>query len=398
MGHLSDINSGFKSTESTKNIPEIGIGMLGYSFMGKAHTNAFRTIPFILSPPPAIPKLVAICGRDKMKVADAADKFGYQGYYTDWRKMIEDEKIQLFDNGGPNNLHAESSIEALKAGKHVLCEKPMARTAEEGWRMLDVARKYQAKHMVAFNYRFVPAIRFLRSLIENGTFGKLYHFRASYLQDWLIPRYETPRIWRLEKEKAGSGAMGDLGSHIIDLAHFLLGNVQSVNGMTQTFIDERPLPGNGELAKVDVDDAFISAVEFENGAMGILEGSRYATGRKNYQVIEINGEKGSARFNLERLNELQVCLHEDSSAQEGFKTILMTEAEHPWMDQWWPPGHIIGWEHTFVHEISHFLNCIAYNKEVGPYGATFEDGYRACVVSDAILQSARQGKVVDCEY
>ncbi len=253
--------------------------------------------------------------------------------------------------------------------------------------------------MVAFNYRFVPAIRQARNLIESGALGQIYHFRAMYLQEWIMPHYGEPLIWRVDKDVAGSGAIGDLGAHIIDLAHFLVGGMKSVSAMTRTFIDERPLSDGSGTGKVEVDDAFVATVEFENGAIGTLESSRFAGGRKNYEVLEINGEKGSIHFNLERLNELQVFwVGEEPKETQGFHNILITEDYHPWLDYWWPQGHIIGWEHTFVHEITHLLDCIANDKDVAPYGATFEDGYRAAVICDAIVESAATKKQVDIKY
>jgi len=379
--------------------PEVGVGMLGYAFMGKAHTNAYKKIPYMMYPPPAIPRLVAICGRNEEAVVEAASRYGYEGYYTDWRKMLADDRVQLFDNGGPNNMHAEPCIAAAQAGKHVLCEKPLARTAEEAKGMLDAVTKAGVKHMAAFNYRFVPAIRQALNLIESGALGQIYHFRAMYLQEWIMPHYGTPRIWRLDKKVAGSGALGDLGAHIIDLAHFLVGGVKSVSAMTRTFIDERPLPDGSGTGKVDVDDAFVAAIEFENGAIGTLEATRFGGGRKNYEVLEINGEKGSIHFNLERMNELQVFwVDEEPKETQGFHNVLISEAYHPWWENWWPHGHIIGWEHTFAHEITHLLDCIVNDRDVAPYGATFEDGYRAAVVCDAIAESAAAKKQVDIEY
>ena len=380
-------------------VPEIGVGMLGYAFMGKAHTNAYIKIPYMIYPPPALPRLVGICGRSEEAVAEAARRYGYEGYYIDWRKMLENDRIQLFDNGGPNNMHAEPCIAAALAGKHVLCEKPLARTADEAKHMLEAVTKAGVKHMVAFNYRFVPALRQARDLIESGALGQIYHFRAMYLQEWIMPHYGTSKIWRLDKKVAGSGAIGDLGAHIIDLGHFLVGGMKSVSAMTRTFVDERPLPDGGGTGKVDVDDAFVATVEFEKGAIGTLEATRFGGGRKNYQVIEINGEKGSIRFNLERMNELQVFwVGEEPRETQGFHNVLVTEAYHPWWENWWPHGHIIGWEHTFVHEIAHLLNCIVNDKDVAPYGATFEDGYRAAVVCDAIVASAVTKKQIDIKY
>lgn len=380
--------------------PEIGVGMLGYAFMGRAHSNAFKKLPYMMYPPPAIPRLVAICGRSEEATAEAARRFGYEGYYTDWRKMLENDAIQLFDNGGPNDTHADPCIMAAQAGKHILCEKPLARTAEESKKMLDAVKKANIKHMVAFNYRFVPAVRQIRNLIDSGALGQIYHWRAVYLQEWIMPHYDAPKWWRMDKKVAGSGAIGDLGAHIIDLAHYLVGGIKSIAGFTQTFIEERPLPDDpGKMGKVDVDDAFVAAAEFENGALGTFESTRFAGGRKNYNCFEINAEKGSIRFNLERLNELEVFwVDEEPKETQGFHDVLVTESYHPWWKNWWPQGHIIGWEHTFVHEITHLLDCIVNDKEVGPHGATFEDGYRAAVICDAIVESNKTGKRVDIKY
>jgi predicted dehydrogenase len=379
--------------------PEVGVGMLGYAFMGKAHSNAYKKILYMMYPPPAIPRLIAICGRNEEGVAEAARRYGYEGYYTDWRKMLEDDRIQLFDNGGPNDMHAEPCIAAAQAGKHVFSEKPLARNGEEARQMLNAVTKAGVKHQVAFNYRFVPAVRQARNLIESGALGQIYHFRAVYLQEWIMPHYNERKIWRLDKEVAGSGALGDLGAHIIDLGRFLVGEMKSVSAMTRTFIEERPLPDGSGSGKVDVDDAFAAVVEFENGAIGTLESTRFAAGRKNYEVLEINGEKGSIRFNLERMNELEVFwVGEQPRETQGFHDVLVTEGYHPWWENWWPHGHIIGWEHTFVHELTHFLDCIVNDKDVAPYGATFEDGYRAAVICDAILEAAATKKQVDIKY
>jgi len=379
--------------------PEVGVGMLGYAFMGKAHSNALKTIPYMMYPPVAIPKLVSISGRDEASVAEAAKRFGYAKYTTKWQDQIDDPEVQLFDNGGPNNIHAEPTIAAARAGKHVLCEKPLARTAEESKAMLDAVEKTGVKHMVAFNYRFVPAIRQIRNLIDSGALGQIYHWRAVYLQEWIMPHYNTPMIWRLDKSVCGSGAIGDLGAHIIDLAHYLVGDIKSLGAYTKTFIKERPLDGAEGTGIVDVDDAFVASLEFENGALGTLEATRFAGGRKNYNCFEINAEKGSVRFNLERMNELDVFwVDEEPKETQGFHNVLVTEGHHPWWENWWPHGHIIGWEHTFVHEINHLLDCIVNDKEVGPHGATFEDGYKAAVIADAIVESAEAKRQIDIKY
>ncbi|MFN8442302.1 MAG: Gfo/Idh/MocA family oxidoreductase [Caldilineaceae bacterium] len=378
--------------------PEIGVGMIGYAFMGKAHSHAMLNIAHMMYPPPAIPKLVAIAGRNESAVAEAARRYGYQKYYTDWKKLINDKSVQLVDNGGPNDAHAAPSIAAAKAGKHILCEKPLGRNPAESAKMLQAVTDAGVKHMVAFNYRFIPAIRQIRKLIDSGALGRIYHFRAVYLQEWIMPHYGTPMIWRLQKATAGSGALGDLGAHIIDLARYLVGDISTVSAVTKTFIPERPGP-DGQLHKVDVDDAFAAVVEFQNGALGTLEASRFAAGRKNGQNIEINGEKGSIRFNLERLNELEVFwVGSQPKETQGFTNVLVSEGYHPWWENWWPQGHMIGWEHTFIHEITHMLDCIVNDKPVAPIGADFNDGYRADVVCDAVIASAAKGKRIECKY
>jgi len=384
--------------KATGDAPSIGVGMLGYAFMGKAHSNAYKKLPYMMYPPVAIPRLVAIAGRNEEAAAEAARRYGYEKYYTDWRQMIADPDVQLFDNGGPGNMHAEPTIAAAQAGKHVICEKPLSRTAAEGYEMWQAVAKTGVKHMVAHNYRFVPAIRLAYDLINSGKLGRIYHFRAVYLQEWIMPHYDTGQIWRLSKDVAGSGALGDLGSHIIDIARFLAGEVKSVQAVTRTFTPTRHLP-DGTPWEVDVDDVFVSTFEFENGAIGTLEASRFAAGRKNYNCWEINGEKGSIRFDLERFNELEVFWVDDQPKEtQGFHKVIVTEGHHPWIGNWWPHGHIIGWEHTFVHEINHLLDAIVNDKPVGPHGATFEDGYRCAVVCDAVVESGQSGRRVDIAY
>jgi predicted dehydrogenase len=353
-------------------VPEIGVGMLGYAFMGKAHSNALKTLAYMAWPPPLVPRLVAIAGRDEAAVAEAARRYGYERYVTDWKALVDDPEIQLFDNGGPNNLHAEPSIAAAEAGKHVICEKPLGRDAAESyeiWQRVDAAG---VQHMCAFNYRFVPAVRLAREMLEAGELGEIHHFRGRYLQEWGTTDAE---VWRFDKSLAGSGAIGDLGTHVIDLARYLVGEIETVSAITATF-----QPGR------EVDDAFEAAVRFAGGAVGTIEATRFATGRKNAFSWEINGSKGSLAFDLERLNELQV-----SRGNSGFLTRLVSEADDPFWGWWWPHGHMIGWEHTFVHELEHLLGAIAGRNAVAPHGATFEDGYRAAEVADAIVESATSG-------
>ncbi len=364
-------------------LKEIGVGMLGYAFMGKAHVNAYRTLPYMIDPPPALPRLSAIAGRDEAAVSAAASRYGFARHYTDWRRLVADPAVELLDNGGSNDVHAAPCIAAAEAGKHLLCEKPMARDATE------------AKHMVAFNYRFVPAVRLAYDLIREGRLGEIRHFRAAYLQDWLADP-GSPRTWRMEKAKAGSGALGDLGSHIIDLARFLVGEPRAVMARTRTFTEQRPLPGGGGSGRVDVDDAFAAVIELEGGCLGTLEATRSALGRKNHQVFEVNGSEGSLSFNLERLNELNVHWAAGGpGGTGGWTEVLVTEPTHPFIANWWPPGHVLGWEHTFVHEIAHLLDAIANDRPVAPLGATFEDGYRNALICDAILESAAEGRLVE---
>ncbi len=374
-------------------VPEIGVGMLGYAFMGKAHSNAYKTLQYMTWPPPLRPMLVAIAGRNEQAVADAARRYGFSEAVSDWRALVADERVRLFDNAGPNNLHAEPTIAAAESGKHVVCEKPLGRSAPESFEMWQRTAAAGVKHMCAFNYRFVPAVRLAREMIETGELGEIYHFRGRYLQEWIIdPQFE--RVWRLQKDVAGSGALGDLGAHVIDLARFLVGEISAVSGLTRTFVPERP------GGSVDVDDAFEAVVDFENGAVGTIEASRFCQGRKNALTFEINGSKGSIVFELERLNELAVYLVDSRPGQhaQGFRQVLVSEAYHPFWEWWWPHGHIIGWEHTFVHELQHFLHAIATDGDVRPYGADFEDGYRAAEVCDAIVRSSDSGRREEIAY
>ncbi len=377
----------------------IGIGMLGYAFMGKAHSHAWRDIPVFFWPPPAIPKLIVIYGRTKEKVKEAAIRYGYKRFTTNWKDVIKDPEVEIVDNCLPNHLHKEPTIEALEEGKHVVVEKPLARNSKEAREIYEAAKKAKTKSMVAFNYRFVPAVILAKKLIEEGLVGRIYHFRARYLQDWLIdPSF--PLVWRLRKEYAGSGPLGDLGSHIVDLARYLIGEPKRVSGMIKTFIEERPLPEDpSKRGKVTVEDAFVAVIEFENGAIGTLEATRFATGRKNYNNFEINGEKASIEFNLERPNELRVYWHEEPVRDiEGWHEVLVTESHHPYIKYYWPPGHVIGWEHTFLNELYHFLDAVVNDKSIEPQGATIEDGYKNMVILDAILESAKTGKVIEISY
>jgi predicted dehydrogenase len=353
-------------------VQPIGVGMLGYAFMGKAHSNAYKTLAYMTWPPPLMPQLVAIAGRNEEAVSEAARRYGFAEYKTDWKALIADDRIQLFDNSGPNNLHAEPTIAAAEAGKHVICEKPLGRDADESYETWQRVKAAGVKHMCAFNYRFVPAVRLAHQIISSGELGDLQHFRGAYLQEWGTTEGD---IWRFQKDIAGSGSLGDLGAHVIDLSRYLVGEITEVSAITQTFISGR-----------DVDDAVEAVVRYENGAVGTIEASRFCPGRKNAFTWEINGSKGSLAFDLERLNELQY-----SEGNAGFRTVLVSEADHPFWEHWWPQGHMIGWEHSFVHELHHLLTAIRDGGDVAPHGATLEDGYRAAEICDAMLRSAEQG-------
>ena len=381
--------------------------MLGYAFMGKAHSNAFRKISYITWPPPLEPELIGIAGRNEEAVAEAARRYGWEYATTDWRDLVADERIGLFDNGGPNSLHAEPTIAAAQAGKHVVCEKPLGRDAGESYEIRQAVAATGVRHMCGFNYRFVPAVRLAREIVEAGELGEVRHFRGRYLQDWGDdPSLDT---WRFDMDAAGSGALGDLMTHVVDLARFLNGEIETVSGFAHTFLPNRK-----------VDDAVEAAVEFANGSVGTLEATRFAHGRRNAFQWEINGTRGSLAFDMERLNELQVFREEkagrvggqaadsrpgDQAAKgglgdraRGFKTVLVSETDHPFWQYWWPPGHIIGWGDTFVHELHHFLEAVAGEHDVAPYGADFEDGYRASEVCDAIVRSGETGQREAASY
>lgn len=376
----------------------IGVGMIGYGMMGRAHSGAFRRLPQFFAPLPIEPRLVAVAARNREKAHELAMRFGYETSFDDWHQLLTDDRIQLVDNTGPNGLHAEPCIAAAKAGKHVICEKPLARNAEEAKQMLDAVTAAGVKHLCGFNYRFLPAVRLARDVIQEGRLGTVYHFRARYLQPSLADPNFTFR-WRLDREQSGSGVLGDIGSHIIDLARFLVGEPRSVIGATATFIHERPVEGEPSRREtVTTDDAFQALVEFEGGATGNLEGSKMALGNQNHLEFEVNGSDGSLQFNLERLNELRVYLREDEkSGLAGFREIQANSANHPFVSHWFP-RHPLGWDHSFVHELAHMLDAIAGLTEVAPYGATFEDGYRAAVICDAILASAESGVKVRVDY
>ena len=359
-------------------VDEIGVGMLGQGFMGRAHSAAFRRLGDIVSPPPLLPRMIAVAGRNEEALALTTERYGYERWTTDWRDLVSDDRIGLFDDGGPNDLHAEPTIAAAEAGKHVLCEKPLGRTADESFEIWRRVAAAGVKHLCGFNYRFVPASRLAREILDAGELGELRHFRASYQQDW--GANPTTDAWRFDPAVAGAGALGDLASHVVDLARYLVGEVVETSAIVRTLI-----PGR------QVDDLVEATVEFDSGTVGTIEATRLALGRRNSFRWEINGSKGSLAFDLERMNELQVFA-EDGDRARGFKQVLVSERDHPFWELWWPPGHIIGWGDTFVHEVAHLVRAIADDGDVAPHGATFEDGYRASEVCDAFVRSSESGR------
>ncbi len=359
----------------------LNVAMIGHRFMGKAHSNAWRQVGRFFETP-FEPVLKIVCGRDPAGVEHTARQFGWEESSVSWQEVVARPDIDVVDICTPGDTHADIAVAAARAGKHVLCEKPLANNVADAERMLEAVAAAGVAHMVCHNYRRVPAVALAKRLIEEGRLGRLYHFRGVYLQDWIVdPQF--PRVWRLEKSKAGSGALGDIASHSIDLARYLIGEITEVAGHLQTFITERPLPGSGEPAPVDVDDAALSLLKFEVGAVGTVEATRFALGRRNYNSFEINGSKGSLAFNLERMNELELYVEE--GPESGFRTVQVTDTQHPYMQGWWPPGHIIGYEHTFTHTVLDFLLAIDEGRTPSP---SFEDGVRNQKVLDAVERAA----------
>ncbi|MFC8372247.1 MULTISPECIES: Gfo/Idh/MocA family protein [unclassified Streptomyces] len=382
--------------------PPLRIGMVGYAFMGAAHSQGWRTAPRVFDLPLS-PELAVICGRDADAVRAAAGRHGWAETETDWRALVERDDVDLVDICTPGDSHAEIALAALAAGKHVLCEKPLANTVVEAEAMTRAAEEAAARGqlaMVGFNYRRVPATALARRMVAEGRIGRLRHVRVAYLQDWLVDP-EFPLTWRLRREQAGSGSLGDLGAHIVDLAQYLSGErLAGVSALTETFVRERPLPtehSSGLAAvfasgtgPVTVDDAALFTGRFTSGALASFEATRYATGRKNALRIELNGERGSLAFDLERLNELEFHDGTEPGTHAGFRRILVTEPEHPYLEAWWPPGHGLGYEHTFVHQARDLVHAVAEGRSPEP---SFADGLQVQRVLAAVEESAEKNSV-----
>ena len=382
--------------------PALGVGMVGYAFMGKAHSLGWREAPHVHADLPMSPQLRVLVGRTEPAVRAAADALGWAEVETDYRRLLERTDVDLVDICTPSDSHAEIAVAALAAGKHVLCEKPLANSVEEAEAMAAAACRAESqgvRAMVGFNYRRVPAARLARDLVGSGRLGTIRHVRAVYLQDWITDP-DFPLVWRLQEEHAGTGALGDLGAHIIDLAQFMLGeHVSGVSALTETFVRTRPLPrrssglsastpeGARGTGEVTVDDAAVFLARFASGALATFEATRFATGRKNELRIEINGSGGSLVFDMESMNELLFFDGADPEETSGFRRVLVTEPSHPYLDAWWPPGHVLGWDHTFIHQARDLVDGIATGGEVRP---SFADGLQVQRVMDAVQTSAEK--------
>jgi predicted dehydrogenase len=377
--------------------PALGVGMVGYAFMGAVHSQAWRTAGRFFDLPLA-PAMTALCGRDAAAVDAAASQMGWASTETDWKEMISRDDVQLVDVCTPGDSHAEIAIAALEAGNHVLCEKPLANTVAEAEAMTaaaEAATRRGVHSMVGFNYRRVPALALARRLVAEGRVGTVRHVRAQYLQDWIVdPAF--PLVWRLRKDRAGSGALGDIGAHIVDLAQYVVGAaVTGVSGLTETFVRERPVPEastglsasgtGGPLGEVTVDDAALFLARFDGGALGSFEATRFATGRKNAMRLEVNGSDGSIAFDFESMNELSFYDGTEDPSVAGFRRILVTEPTHPYADAWWPPGHGLGYEHTFTHEVVDLVRAIGAGENPTP---SFADGLQVQRVLAAVERSA----------
>jgi predicted dehydrogenase len=362
------------------------VGLIGHGFMGRAHSNAWRQAPRFFDLPAEV-RMRTLCGTNSRLVRQAAAKLGWGKIATDWREVVADPAIDVIDISTPNDSHAAIAIAAARAGKAILCEKPLARDVAEATRMHEAVRKARVVNMVCHNYRRVPALALAREMIARGELGdRIYHFRARYAQDWIADP-DFPLVWRLRGKEAGSGSLGDIGSHAIDLGRFLVGEFREVCATLETFVKTRPLENNRKRkGKVTVDDAAIVLGRFRNGALATIEATRFAPGRKNALTIEINGSGGSLAFDLEQLNRLQFFDGNDAEGRAGFRDILVTEESHPYIANWWPPGHLIGYEHSFVHTIADFVSAVVAGKSVAP---NFADGLANQRVLAAVVESAR---------
>ncbi len=360
---------------------EIRVGIVGAGFMGRAHSNAYIDVAHFFDLP-AVPVMQAACDTDLSCLKPFADRFGWKSMETSWQRLVERDDIDLIDICTSNALHLPIAAAAARAGKHVICEKPIARNADEARKMLDAARQAGTIHMLAHNYRRVPAIALAKRLIEQGELGRVLQFNAVYLQDWQVDP-AAPFVWRNDAAIGGTGVHGDLNAHLVDLARYLVGEIATVCGANETFIKERKTL-EGQLKPVTTEDSAYFLARFQAGALGSFLASKTAAGFKNFLRLEVTGTQGSFIFNLERLNELQFYSRKDDALIQGFRTILVTENQHPYLEAWWPPGHIIGWEHTFIHEVRDLLAAIAAHQPVHP---DFYDGLRAQLVLDAVIQS-----------
>jgi predicted dehydrogenase len=367
---------------------KLNIGLIGYGFMGRAHSNAFRKVSnfFDLEYEPV---LKAICARDADKAKGFAKRWGYQSIETDWRKLIARDDIDLIDIACPNDVHAPIAIAAAKAGKMILCEKPLSMNGPEGVKMVQAVEKAKVPNMVWYNYRRIPAVTLAKQLIDEGRLGRIFHYRAKFLQDWTISA-DLPQggagLWRLDVKVAGSGVTGDLLAHCIDTAVWLNGSIDRVNAMTETFIKQRKHNLTGKVEKVGIDDACAFLARFKNGSLATFESTRYARGHKALYTFEINGEHASIFWDLHDLHRLQYFEHKDEGRVRGWRSIHVTDGDHPYMDKWWVPGLAIGYEHAFVHQVADFLQGVASGKPASP---TFRDALETQNVCDAVLKSAK---------
>lgn len=372
----------------------LNIGMIGYGFMGKAHSNAFTQVGHFFDLPYQ-PVLKAVCARSADKVKPFADKWGYQSIETDWRALLNRKDIDAVDICTPNNLHAEIAIAAAQAGKMILCEKPLAMNGPEGLKMVEAVEKAKVPNMVWYNYRRIPAVTLAKQLIDDGKLGKIFHYRAKFLQDWTI-NADLPQggaaLWRLDAAAAGSGVTGDLLAHCIDTALWLNGGLATVNAMTETFVKERMHNLTGKVEKVGIDDACTFMGRFANGSLATFESTRYARGHKALYTFEINGENASIFWDLHDLHRLQYFDYRDQGIVRGWRTIHVTDGDHPYMGKWWVPGLQIGYESSFVHQVADFLEGVAKGKPAQP---DFRNAYQTQLVLDAVLQSAKEQQWVN---